>query len=309
MSTSLLHVYRNTSMGRETYLHSLYFCKMLNIGLAVYIPASTHFTMNLGSETARIDLDESYLTAPDSAAERVRALAASSGTDITLLDPQSSPNSQLSELPHDFSFMTCPRSISDLSSKIGLGFIGAKVRQIVHSAGFPVLITGPVFKPWGSITVLFGGSDSSINAVRLGIHIARRTGCALNMLTYLEEDLSFYKNALEAAQLTQAVRQSVEFWHRFESGLFKDRLYAVPHDSFVVVGAYGHGRIKNLIFGSKLEKIQQTLTNNLLVVGPKARIPDLLPPSALPTETGKMGVATPAVLAEHVAKPPLRPPI
>jgi len=307
MSTSLLHVYRNTSMGRETYLHSLYFCKMLNIGLVVYIPDSTHFTMNLDNETIRIDLDESYLTAPDSAAERVRALAASNGTDLTLLDPQSSPDSQLSELPHDFSFMTCPRSISDLSSKIGLGFIGARVRQIVCSAGFPVLITGPVFKPWRNITVLFGGSDSSISAVRLGIYIARRTGCALNMLTYLEEDLAFYKDALASAQLTQAVRQSVEFWHRFDSGLFEDRLYAVPHDAFVIVGAYGHGRIKDLIFGSKLEKIQQTLTNNLLVVGPKARIPDFLPPPALTTEAGKMVVATPAVPAERVAEPPLRP--
>ena len=41
----------------------------------------------------------------------------------------------------------------------------------------------------------------------------------------------------------------------------------------VIVGAYGHGRIKELLFGSKLEKIQATLTNNLLIAGPRVRIP------------------------------------
>ena len=273
MNTNLFHVYRNTSMGRETYLHSLYFCKMLNIGLTVYIPETTHFSMNLDNETIRINLDESYLTSPDSAVGRVKGMAESNRIDVTIFGPDPSTNSQLHGLQQDFSFMTCPRSISDLSSKIGLGFIGAKVRQIVHTASFPVLITSPVFKPWVNVTVLFGGSDSSIDALRLGIHMARRTGSPLNMLTYLEEDLSFYKNAINAGGLTKEVKQSVAGWHQFENGRFEDHLYAVPHNSLVIVGAYGHGKIKELLFGSKLEKIQATLTNNLLIAGPRVRIP------------------------------------
>lgn len=274
MNKNLFHVYRNTSMGRETYLHSLYFCKMLNIGLTVYIPASTHFSLDLDSEMIRIDLDESYLTAPESAPDRVQKLAALDGIDVTIFYPEPSPGSGLSGSRQDFSFMTCPRSISDLSSKIGLGFIGAKVRRIIHSAGFPVLITSPVFKPWENITVLFGGSNNSINALRLGLYIARHTGLPLNMITYLEKDLSFYQKAIAEAVLTQEVNQSVACWYQFQDGSLEEHLYAVPHDSLVVVGAYGHGGIKALLFGSKMEKIQTTLTNNLLIVGPQVPIPN-----------------------------------
>ena len=286
MNTNLFHVFRNTSLGRETYLHSLYFCKMLNIGLTVYIPGATHFIMNLDNETIRIDLDGSYLTAPDSATDRARELAASNGIDdITIFCPEPPTDSQFSGLPQDFSFMTCPRSISDLSSKIGLGLIGPRVRRIVRSADFPVLITSPVFKPWKNVTVLFGGSDSSISALRLGIHITRHTGFPLNMFTYMEEDPAFYQKTIDAAGLTQEVKQSVTFWHRFKNGRFEEHLYAVAHDSLVLVGAYGHGVIKDFLFGSKLEKIQATLTNNLLIAGPRVRIPHCLHPVPV-QETG-----------------------
>lgn len=273
MNTNLFHVYRNTSMGRETYLHSLYFCKMLNIGLTVYIPETKHFSLNLDKKTIRIDLDESYLTSPHSAVGRIQGIAESNKVDVTFFCPDPSTNSHLPGLQQDFSFMTCPRCISDLSSKIGLGFIGAKVRQIVNTASFPVLITSPVFKPWENVTVLFGGSDSSINSLRLGIHLAQRTGLPLNMLTHLEEDLSFYQNAIDAGGLTHEVKQSVTCWHQFENGRFEEHLYAVPHNSLVIVGAYGHRKIKGLLFGSKLEKIQATLTNSLLIAGPRVRIP------------------------------------
>jgi len=290
-------------MGRETYLHSLYFCKMLNIGLTVYIPETTHFSMNLDNETIRINLDESYLTSPDSAVGRVKGMAESNRIDVTIFGPDPSTNSQLHGLRQDFSFMTCPRSISDLSSKIGLGFIGAKVRQIVHTASFPVLITSPVFKPWVNVTVLFGGSDSSIDALRLGIHMARRTGSPLNMFTYLEEDLSFYQNAINAGGLTQEVKQSVAGWHQFENGRFEDHLYAVPHNSLVIVGAYGHGKIKELLFGSKLEKIQATLTNNLLIAGPRVRIPQgfhhVPAPEVEPGIVGVVPSIEPASLGGH----------
>jgi hypothetical protein len=116
MKSSLLHVYRNTSMGRETYLHSLYFCKKLNIALMVYIPPKTHFSMNLDNIKIRIDLDESYLNSPNSAVGRVKGLAKSNRVDVSIISEKSSCLSGLPDLHKAVSFMTCPRSISDLSS-------------------------------------------------------------------------------------------------------------------------------------------------------------------------------------------------
>jgi len=49
-------------------------------------------------------------------------------------------------------------------------------------------------------------------------------------------------------------------------------LYDVPHNSLIVLGAYGHGIIKDILLGSKMEKIQSTVTNNLLITGPYCAI-------------------------------------
>ena len=62
---------------------------------------------------------------------------------------------------------------------------------------------------------------------------------------------------------------SVRDWQFFEKGRFEDNLYEVPHDALVVLGAYGHGLIKDFVFGNKMERIQSTISNNLLIAGPK----------------------------------------
>ena len=51
-----------------------------------------------------------------------------------------------------------------------------------------------------------------------------------------------------------------------------DNLFAVHHDALLIAGAYGHGLIKELFFGSKLERIQSTLVNSMLIVGPNSAI-------------------------------------
>ena len=66
----------------------------------------------------------------------------------------------------------------------------------------------------------------------------------------------------------------INAWHIFEQNSFEENLYQVPHDALVVLSAYGHSRLKEMVFGSKLEKIQSTLPNNLLIVGPNYTEPN-----------------------------------
>jgi len=40
-------------------------------------------------------------------------------------------------------------------------------------------------------------------------------------------------------------------------GKFEENLYDTPHDSLVVTGAFGHGLIRDIVFGSKKEKSNQ----------------------------------------------------
>jgi hypothetical protein len=271
MHADLFHVFRNTPLGRETLMQSLYFCKTLDVGLTIYIPDAVRFMMYFARDAVQVDLDRSYLNEPETAAERALALAAETGLKPRLLRPKNRTASDLPDIPTHFAFMCCPRSISDLSSKIGLGYIGPKVRRIIRSSDFPVLLTSPVFKPWKSVAVLFGGSDSALNALRSGIQVSARSGFPLDLFIQLEHDPGYYEQRIREAGLEKPLAQCCRDRYQFADGEFANNLYDLPHDTLILSGAYGHGLIKNILFGSKVEIAQATLTNNMLVSGPHSR--------------------------------------
>lgn len=270
MAQKLFHIFRNTPLGRETLLQSIYFCRQMGVLPTVYIPASTKFLMYFENDVVQVDLDTSYLNDPDTAAAHARALLEAAEMPTDLFTPKNYTASTLPDIPTTFDFMCCPRSISDLSSKIGLGYIGPRVRRIIQAARFPVLITSPVYKPWHSIAVFFGGSANAVNALRLGIRIAKVTGMALNVYTQTgKRTPEAYRAVVADRGLDKSLQDLTSTWTFFDNGRFEDNLYAVPHDALVVLGAYGHGLIKDIMFGSMMEKIQSTISNNLLIAGPK----------------------------------------
>ena len=105
-----------------------------------WMPEAVRFMMYFDHDAIQVDLDHSYLNDPDSAVDRVKALAAEAGLKPFFLHPKNRTASDLPDIPTYFNFMCCPRSVSDLSSKIGLGYIGPKVRRIIRTADFPVLM-------------------------------------------------------------------------------------------------------------------------------------------------------------------------
>ncbi|HDI61255.1 MAG TPA: universal stress protein [Desulfobacteraceae bacterium] len=270
MENRLLHIFRNTPLGRETFLQSIYFCSQIGLSLTVYIPLSTKFLMYFENDVVQVDLDNSYLTGPETAEAHARQLIEAAGLRAKFLTPKYFTASTLPDIPTDFDFMCCPRTISDLSSKVGLGYIGPRVRRIVGAARYPVLIPSVAYKPWQSVIVFFGGSSNAVKAFRLGLAISRRSGLPLDLYTQAEgRSRADYREGIEAAGLGQALEESVRHWYFFESGGLEENLYNVPHDALGVVGAFGHGLIRDLLFGSKMEEIQSILPNSLLIVGPK----------------------------------------
>jgi hypothetical protein len=236
----------------------------------VYIPEFTKFLMYFENEVIQVDLDPSYLNDPDTAVTHAEQLLKAAKIKPELFTPKNYTASTLPDIPTSFDFMCCPRSISDLSSKIGLGYIGPRVRRIIQAARFPVLITSPVYKPWKSIAVFFGGSANAVNALRLGIRIAGVTGMHLDIYTQVSTTTpSEYRAIVQAKDLEKPLENVLGQWTFFEKGRFEDNLYEVPHDALVVLGAYGHGIIRDIMFGSMMEKIQATIENNLLIAGPK----------------------------------------
>ncbi len=270
MAQKLFHIFRNTPLGRETLLQSLYFCRQMSLRPTVYIPKSTKFLMYFENDVVQVDLDTSYLNDPTTAQAHIDELLKEAAIRPDMLVPKNYTAATLPDIPTNFDFMCCPRSISDLSSKIGLGYIGPRVRRIIKAARFPVLMTSPAYKPWKSVAVFFGGSTNAINALRLGIRVADMAGMRLSLYTQLgRKKPEYYQSIVKDKGLDQSLEEILEDWVFFEKDKFEDNLYAVPHDALVVLGAYGHGIIRDFVFGSMMEKIQSTISNNLLIAGPK----------------------------------------
>ncbi len=243
----------------------------MDLPLHIYIPEAKQFLMYFDNNTVNVELDSSYLKYNDTARANAEALIAASGIPAVFFEPASHTATNLPDIPTDFDFMTCPRIISDLSTKIGLGKIGSKVRDILHNAHFPVLISGQVFKPWESIAVMFGGSVNSLKAMHIGIKIADAGGMPLDVFTQAEKgaNRSVYEDILKQSNLGKDVNRTLRNWHFFNTGDFAANLFALPHDALVVMGILGHNKIKKLLFGSTTEMVQSVLPNNLLLVGPE----------------------------------------
>lgn len=155
-------------------------------------------------------------------------------------------------MPLAFRYIVCPRSIRYLSTKIGLGYIGPKVRNIIQNSSFPILIPSPVYKEWKSITVFFGGSNNAVKALELGLEINRNSGFPLQVFTQAEnQPLSYYRDILEKENLYEPIKKKEIEWWFYDKGKLQENLYDVPHDSLVIAGAYGHGLVKRVVLAAK----------------------------------------------------------
>ena len=275
MRSSLLHIFRNSPIGRENLLQSAYLCAQeFGLTLSVYIPTTTQFTMSFDGTSVPIDLDASYVAYPETARERVEAALTDFTVQYDFFTPKELAAGNLPLVPTDWAMMTCPRVISAQSSRIGLGHIGPKVRGLVKHASFPIFIPSMNLKAWRSLAIFFGGSELGAVAVREGIALARLARIPFTIYTQLGGTTrDECEHCLLEAGVLEELHSPDADWICFVSGTFEENLYAIPHDALVVVGAAGHRLMKELIFGSKLELIQSTLPNPLVVVGPNCRGP------------------------------------
>jgi len=266
----MFHIFRNTPLGRETLLQSIYFCKTVGAALNIYIPVKEHFLMYFNHDGVKIDLDASYLASPLTALHNATQLAIGEGIQPRFFKPEIFSASSCPIIPTHFNFMSCPRSIGELASKAGLGRMGPNVRRIIKFARFPVLITRPGYKKWRSVAVFSNGSVNAVNALKLGLRICRASGYPMDVFARAEDvPAELYEKVIENKNPKEEMNTGVNKWHIFKEGDFQENLYNVPHDALVVLNAYRHRPVRKMIFGSQMEKINSILPNNFLVAGPK----------------------------------------
>jgi hypothetical protein len=272
MGNELLHVFRNTPFGRETLMQSAFFCKRIGLAMEIYIPRHPQFLMYFDHGVVTVDLDRSFLRSPETAREHASEIVAAFSISHRFFEPTRFTVPELPDLPVKYQYMCCPRSISDMSSKIGLGHIGSRVRSIVQKARFPVLIPSAAYKEWSSIECFFGGSANASLALHCAWDLSERSKTPLRIFTQAEKTKEFYEEALRSAFASKSLEPDYAEWLYFEGADMRENLYSVPSDALVVIGAYGHGVARDLFFGSKMEMIQTVLPNPLLIVGPGCRV-------------------------------------
>ncbi|MGD9248511.1 MAG: hypothetical protein PVI60_11165, partial [Desulfobacteraceae bacterium] len=248
---------------------SIHFCKTLNLSLSIYIPESKRFLMCCGGENSMlpIDLDESYFVSPESALPHAKELTKNKGTKPNWIIPENDTAKSCPKIQGSFEFMCCPRCIKAPLSKLSVCYIDSLVRKIINTAQFPVLIPGPVYRPWKKITVFYGGSPNALNALKLGLQICRVSELPMDIFTQLEsggnKDI---QNLINNQTLKNKIDTVIDKWHQFNSGDFISNMFNVSHDALVLFGGFHSQKHRN--FTSKKEKIQSGLPNNLLAVGP-----------------------------------------
>lgn len=269
MNDQLFHVFRNTPFGKDTLLQSIFFAKHLNLDLKIYIPKDPQFVMYFPQRAVTVELNKYFLYDPKTAWKHADRLVKENGVEASFFEPKDFTAMSLPDVPVNVQYMCCPRSIVDLSTKIGMGYIGPKVRQIIHYSTFPVLIPTPVYKEWKRIIVFFGGSANAIRAMEVALKLKTISGLPLIVFTKAErKPKTYYEEILEKHNLLDPVHEADTEWMFFDKGSFRKLLYEVPSDALVVAGSYGHGVVKELVFGSKIEEIQKVVPNNMLIIGP-----------------------------------------
>nr|WP_010399399.1 universal stress protein [Paracoccus sp. TRP] len=139
------------------------------------------------------------------------------------------------------------------------GHLGSNLERIVRAAHRPVFVAARAFKPIESVLVAYDGGRSAMKAVD---HISRSSFFAdlpVTVVTVGNETPEVTKGLADAKALLAAA--GIEAQTRIVAGQPDEELgKMVEKDGFgmLVMGAYGHSRIRSLVIGSTTTEMMRS---------------------------------------------------
>ncbi|MDD2236509.1 MAG: universal stress protein [Kiritimatiellae bacterium] len=133
------------------------------------------------------------------------------------------------------------------------GMIGSTAERVARQSSKPCLVTPAVFKPVSRILSAYDGSDHSREALVMATEMAKANECELVMIC-VADGVSPEQNqrvADEGLALIQSYGMTANVIT--EDGDALERILATIAEydcDLLVVGAYGHSRIREMILGS-----------------------------------------------------------
>ena len=129
--------------------------------------------------------------------------------------------------------------------------LGSNLERVIRSSAKPVLVASRAFKPIEKLLVAFDGGPSVGKAVNFLANVQGFDGLDFRLLSVGNEEAAMRKNLEAAAETLRAGGHIADI--RVEPGQ-PDKVIADMADAgetdLLVMGAYGHSRIRNLIIGS-----------------------------------------------------------
>jgi nucleotide-binding universal stress UspA family protein len=131
------------------------------------------------------------------------------------------------------------------------GHLGSNLERIVRAAHRPVLVASRAFQPIEKVLVAYDGGRSAMKAVD---HIARSplfAGLSVTVVTVGTDTTEAQKGLADAKAMLAAA--GIDTQTRIVPGQPETELGKLVEDEgfgMVVMGAYGHSRIRSLVIGS-----------------------------------------------------------
>ncbi len=133
------------------------------------------------------------------------------------------------------------------------GALGSSVERVVRASAKPCLVTPDKFRQIQRVLIAYDGSEESSKALRAGIALAPALGAKVTITTVAalgaEDDASEALRKARQQAIEAGVTAGVETLHGDPETQILELKESVGAD-LIVMGAYGHTRIREFILGS-----------------------------------------------------------
>lgn len=137
------------------------------------------------------------------------------------------------------------------AANFAVGHLGANLERVLRSSSLPVLVAARGFKPITRFAIAYDGGPSGQKAVAYAAGTASLDGLECHLLTVASDEAA--GRALlagPAKQLAAAGKTAVLTVLRGDAETAIAGHVATAGIDLLVMGAYGHGRLRNMIVGS-----------------------------------------------------------
>jgi len=152
-------------------------------------------------------------------------------------------------------------------AKWDVEILGATIESVSRQCKTPLMVVDKSYSDFKNITVAYDSSDYSNKALKLAAHLANTLSLPVEVLT-IGNDEEFRIECLnEAKKYLEPFQIDVQYRH--EAGdateVIVDVTKNFPEYSLLVMGSYGHSRIREAILGSTTVEVMRNAIKPILM--------------------------------------------